>query len=103
MSEQVFLLKHSFRLRHDDSELILHLLLFEQGFLVFLQVQTKLSVRYMGYVAELESELLALLKQHLLTHLFLGQDVFRVTLFMQVGAVVVEARRSFEKEATILS
>jgi len=69
---------------------------------VLLQVKSKLCLCNLRDVAELERKLLALLEKHLLVHLFLGQDVFRVALFVQVRAVVVETRRPSEKEAAVL-
>jgi hypothetical protein len=54
-------------------------------------------------LAEFQGQLLTLLEEDLLVHVFLSKDVLRVSLFVKVRTLVIQTIRSFEEKPTVFS
>ena len=59
------------------------------------QTLPELLLSLLSEPAQLQGQLLTLLKQYLLVHILLSQNIFWVCLFVQIGALVVQAVGAF--------
>lgn len=66
------------------------------------QTTPELFFRHLRQPAQFQGQLLALLEQDLFVHVFLGQNVLRVSLFVQIWALMVQTVGSLQEKATVL-
>jgi len=101
--EQAFLLENRFELRHDHSICVAKFHCAHCYVSVRPQNRSELILRLHRKLAQFQGQLLTLLEEDLLVHVFLSQDVLRVRLFVKVRALVIQAIRSLKEKATVFS
>ena len=102
MFVKVPLIEYYLRLRHNHPWQDFNFLNPYHGFFMLSQTDLHLSLSLLIDVAQLQSQLLALLKHNLLVHLVLSHYILGITLFVQIRTLMIQAVRAFEKESTIL-
>ena len=100
--KQAFLLEDRLELRHNDAISVTQFQMAHHRVSMGPQSTPELLLCHIGELAELQGKLLALLKEYLLVHIFLGDDVFGVGFLVQVGTVVVQTVRTLQEEAAVL-